>query len=60
MIFKLKIQAPNIALTAKLGAPTRVTALIPLANSGIEVTVAINKKPTQFPPKPVLSAIASP
>ena len=44
---RLKTQAPSALPTARLGASTSVTALMPEASSGSEVTVASSASPTQ-------------
>ena len=49
---RLTTQAPSALPTARLGASTRVTALMPEASSGSEVTVASSARPTQPRPQP--------
>ena len=52
--------APKRLPIVKSGAPTRVTALIPVKSSGREVTAARRTSPIHNPPRPVLRAIMSP
>ena len=49
---RLTTHAPSALPTARLGAPTRLTALMPEASSGKEVTVASSATPTQPRPQP--------
>jgi hypothetical protein len=57
---KLNTQLPKISPAAKSGALTKTTELIPVINSGNEVTDAIKISPTHALPIPVRSAILSP
>ena len=56
---RLTTQAPSALPTARLGAPTKATALMPEASSGSEVTVASSARPTQPRPQPWASASTS-
>jgi hypothetical protein len=60
IIKRLKRLLPRTMPMAKLGAFTMLAALIPLANSGMEVITAKSRRPTQALLNPVFSAIASP
>ena len=53
-------QLPRMSPTAISGVPANATALMPVASSGREVTVAIRASPTHEPVQPVMSAIRSP
>ena len=57
---RLKTQLPKISPAARFGALTMATELIPVINSGKEVTDAIKISPTHALPIPVRSAILSP
>ena len=57
---RLKTQLPNTSPTARSGMSANETALIPVASSGREVTVANMTTPTQVPLSPVFSAMTSP
>jgi hypothetical protein len=56
----LNIQLPRISPTVILGSSNKVTELMPVINSGREVTEAIRMTPIQVLPNPVFSAIISP
>ena len=53
---KLNRQLPKIPPTAKSGELNTSMALVPVANSGKDVTPAKRIVPTQVHPKPVFSA----
>lgn len=59
-INRLKMQLPKMSPAARFGDLTMATALIPVINSGKEVTDAIKIRPTHALPIPVRSAILSP
>ena len=57
---RLKTQLPKISPAAWFGALTKATELIPVINSGKEVTDAIKTSPIHALPITVRSAILSP
>ena len=59
IISKFTRLLPNASPAARSGAPTAVTELIPVANSGSDVAEASNNTPTKVLPRPVLNAITS-
>jgi len=60
IVIRLNRLLPKASPKARLGAPTKATALIPVNSSGKEVAVAMSNRPIHTPPSPVLSAIISP